>query len=388
MRIAVCANGRSPHSQRWANGIAARGYEVAFIWKHDQLIDADLSGFDDSIAHHALTPPSPRKRPWALPGAILSPRRLARRLQPDLVHGFWLPEHGWTAHALGIRPLVLTALGSDVHQLTRRQFGSIAERAGDLYSVRLSRAAVDAADLVFADSAAIAAMIRQRAPGTEVRIVRFGVELTPPSPAARDDWRRRLSISDDAFVLLSSRLVNPNYNIDTIIRSLPAILCRIPNAVLILKELERFGDHEYRRQCLELVDQLALRGAIRIVGELERSELVDLYAAADVFVSVPTRDATAVSVFEAMSAGVPVVATDALGIDPTILRDETAVLVPVRDPDALAAAVLRIALEPELKERVVQHARGVVQEHGDFRRELDRAVGYYEELVTRTASRG
>jgi glycosyltransferase involved in cell wall biosynthesis len=57
----------------------------------------------------------------------------------------------------------------------------------------------------------------------------------------------------------------------------------------------------------------------------DHEELVDLYAAADVYVSVPENDATAVSVFEAMAAHVLVVASDAPGIDPEILRhDDTA----------------------------------------------------------------
>jgi glycosyltransferase involved in cell wall biosynthesis len=385
MRIALCADGRSPHTQRWANGVVRRGHEVAVVWMQDELAGADLSSFDDSISHHAHTPPSPRRRPWMLPSAFVAPRRLARRLKPDLVHGLFLSGHGWTAHAFGVRPLVLSALGSDVHDLRRRNAGSLPERAANAYGVWLTRAAVAAADVVFADSTAIAAVVRERVPGTETRIVRFGVDVTPPPPAARASWRRRLEIPDDAFVLLSTRLMRANYNIETIIRALPAILERLPETVLILKELERFSDAAYRRLCLDLVDQLGVQAAVRIVGELDHAELLELHAAADVFVSVPTTDGTAVSVLEAMSAGVAIVATDAPGIDPTILQDETALLVPVRDSDALASAVLTLALHSEVRQSLVDHAHDVVRLHGDFERELDRAVALYEELVARTA---
>jgi glycosyltransferase involved in cell wall biosynthesis len=163
----------------------------------------------------------------------------------------------------------------------------------------------------------------------------------------------------------------------------------VPGSVLILKEVEDASDSEYRRRCLELVEQLDISDAVRTVGELDRTDLLELYAAADVYVSVPDRDGTAVSVLEAMAAGVPIVASDAPGIDSAIMRpDETALLVPTRDAEALAVAVVSLATSPERRRSLVERARTIVRLHGDFDRELDRAVQLYEELVaTRTRAR-
>jgi glycosyltransferase involved in cell wall biosynthesis len=211
--------------------------------------------------------------------------------------------------------------------------------------------------------------------------VRFGVEPNEASSGARDRWRKRLSINDDAFVLLSSRLVRPNYNIDTIIRALPIVRRSCPEAVLVLKELPIHSDLEYRDACLKLAETLGVLEAIRVVGELDRTELLELHASADLFLSVPSTDGTAVSVLEAMAAGVAVVATNAPGIDPTILiRDESAVLVPIRDVDALAAAVTNLCLDPRRRTELGTRGREVVHRHADFDTELDRAVCLYEEL--------
>jgi glycosyltransferase involved in cell wall biosynthesis len=382
MRIALCAHGRSPHTQRWANGVADRGHDVAVVWARDELSEADLSSYRSSITHHApfsMRQLGPRWMAWVAVPAI---RRLARHLQPALVHGFNLSGHGWVAHAFDVRPLVLTALGSDVADLARREHDSVRPRALDAYRVWRTRAAVAAAEVVLTDSAPLAAIIRERVPTTTIRIVRFGVDATPVPASARTSWRRRLDIDDEAFVLLSSRLVRPLYNIDTIVRALPEIRSRIPGTVLILKELEKFSDADYRRACLELAEELGVREAIRIVGELDADDLRELYAAADVYVSVPTTDGTAVSVFEAMAADVAVVASDVAGVDPAILRPgETALLVPASDPAALASAVASLGLDAERRRRLVERARETVRAHGDFDRELDRAVLLYEELV-------
>jgi glycosyltransferase involved in cell wall biosynthesis len=139
--------------------------------------------------------------------------------------------------------------------------------------------------------------------------------------------------------------------------------------------------------CLQLADSLGVRDAIRVISELDRSDLLELYAMADVYVSVPTTDGTAVSVLEAMAAGVAVIATDAPGIDPTILTSgKSALLVPVRDIDALAGAVAKLCVEPALRSRLAEQAQEVVRHHADFNRELDRAVSLYEELLADASS--
>jgi glycosyltransferase involved in cell wall biosynthesis len=317
-----------------------------------------------------------------VPVAAAAGRLLGRRLEPDLVHGLFLSGHGWTAHSLRVRPLVLSALGSDIRDLVTTDGVPPVERAVEAYRVRRTRAAVAAADVVLADSEAIARAVRERVPGTETRIVRFGVELRRRPRADGAGWRRRLEIDEDAFVLLSTRLVRPLYNIDTIVRALPAIRARLPKAVLVLKEIPRFSDSDYHRQCLDLSGQLGVRDAVRTVGEVSRDELLELQAAADVYLSVPDSDGTAVSVLEAMAAGVAVVATDAPGIDPVILsHDETALLVRPRDSDGLAAAVVSLGADEMRRRRIAVRGAEVVRRHGDFDRELDRAMLLYEELV-------
>src|SRR5262249_27316729 len=154
----------SPHAQRWANGLAARGHEVAFVWAADQLESADLSGFGPSISHHAHVTRADLGRPWMLLAAMRSARRLAARLRPDVAHGLDLYGPAWTAHLLGVRPLVLSALGSDVGRLDRHGNGSVKARAGEAYRRSRMRAAVAAADVVLADSEALAAAVRKRVP--------------------------------------------------------------------------------------------------------------------------------------------------------------------------------------------------------------------------------
>jgi glycosyltransferase involved in cell wall biosynthesis len=270
------------------------------------------------------------------------------------VHGLYLSGYGWTAQALKKHPLVLSALGSDVLDLDRQTALSFPPGAATSYGVWRTRRAVAAADVVLADSVAIADAVVQHVPGTETRIVRFGVEIGPAPPTARSEWRKRLQVDERDFVVLSSRVIQPNYNIDTIVRAFAEIHDRIPGSILVLKEYPPSSDVDY----------------------------LELHAAADVYLSVPSRDGTAVSVLEAMAAGAAVVASDVLGIDPEILRSgETALLVPPEDSAALATAVVTLWSDRELRARLGRRAAEIVRMYGDWDRELDRAVELYEELV-------
>ena len=387
MRVALCGDGRSPHTQRWANAVADRGHDVAVVWDSHDLAGADVSRYRDSISHHAYVRSTPQRRPWMLPLAPVIAHRLARALRPDLVHGLYLSGYGWTAHGLGRRPLVLSALGSDVLDLDRRTSLSFPP-GGAIYGAWRTRRAVAAADVVLADSASIADAVVQHVSGTRTRIVRFGVELTRATATTRAEWRQRLRVAENDFVVLSSRVIQAHYNIDTIITAFAEIHRRIPESILVLKEYPPSSDEDYRRRCFRLIDELDLGDAVRTLGELEPEELLALHAAADVYVSVPSRDGTAVSVLEAMAAGVAIVATDVPGIDPVILRaEETALLVPPRDSAALASAVVALRRDGDLRARLVRRAAEIVRLHGDFDRELDRAVELYEELVASAASR-
>jgi glycosyltransferase involved in cell wall biosynthesis len=383
VRIALFGFGTWPHTQRWANAVADRGHDVVLVWDRRDFGDEHLVAYRDSIVHHLHDPPS-RDRLTRLPLAVRNARRLGKELRPDLVHALWLSLHGWTAQSTGVRPFVLSALGTDVLELEGMSLGPTPiDRVHAAYMSRRTRSAVAAADVVLADSTTLADRVRAQVPSARTEIVRFGVETTDVAREGRREWRQRLDIAEDAFVLLSSRLVRPNYNIDTIIRALPIIRRDIPNATLVLKYMPRFSSPDYFRSCLELSETLGVRSSIRVVGELEREKLLELHTAADLYVSVPDTDGTAVSVLEAMAAGMPVVASDAPGIDPVILRDEeSTLLVPVQDAEALAAASVRAAVDTALRSRLSDNALEIVRRHGDFNRELDKAVLLYEQLVT------
>lgn len=117
----------------------------------------------------------------------------------------------------------------------------------------------------------------------------------------------------------------------------------------------------------ERVDALGLQGVVDVAGALPRSELIQEMRTAAALVAPSVigadndRDGIPTVLIEAMALGTPCVSTDVAGI-PEVLRDgDTGLLVPPHDPRALAAAVGRPLRDADLRVRLAQGARALVE---------------------------
>jgi glycosyltransferase involved in cell wall biosynthesis len=111
--------------------------------------------------------------------------------------------------------------------------------------------------------------------------------------------------------------------------------------------------------------------AVQFTGPLSQCELLALYRGADVFALAcrvdadGDRDGIPNVMVEAMAAGLPVVSTAVSGI-PELVRDgENGLLVPPEDPGALASALLRLATDVPLRDRLAAAGRETVAERFD-----------------------
>ena len=103
-------------------------------------------------------------------------------------------------------------------------------------------------------------------------------------------------------------------------------------------------------------------GALRhedVIAEYRRSAV---FALPCVHASSGDRDGLPTSVLEAMAAGVPVVTTSVNGLPEAVIDGSTGLVVPERDPDALASAIRKLLDDPELGSALASSARQRVEE--------------------------
>jgi glycosyltransferase involved in cell wall biosynthesis len=113
------------------------------------------------------------------------------------------------------------------------------------------------------------------------------------------------------------------------------------------------GDGNERSQLESLAARLGLGHTVRFVGGIESG--ARLLPAFDAFVLSSRSEGTPIVLFEAMSAGVPIVASRVGGV-PDVVGDDEAILVSPEDPAALAEGLRRVLETPATTRLMVQRA--------------------------------
>jgi glycosyltransferase involved in cell wall biosynthesis len=108
----------------------------------------------------------------------------------------------------------------------------------------------------------------------------------------------------------------------------------------------------------------------------ERSDVEDLLFASDIFVLPSHQEGFSNALLEAMAASVPAIATAVGGNSDAVVDGETGLLVPPSNPRSLAAAILRLAKNPELCRRFAEAGRRRVEQKFS----LEACVDRYEKL--------
>ena len=152
-------------------------------------------------------------------------------------------------------------------------------------------------------------------------------------------------------VFLSNRNMMAMYNVGVILRAFAILQKRFPEAVLTVA-----GDGPQRPMLEELARELGLRNTT-FTGQVSNAEMPRLYDEADIYLNSSEIDNMPLSIIEAYSCGTPVVTTDPGGIPYILEHERTGLLVPQRNPEALAAAAMRFLDEPALAESVIENAR-------------------------------
>jgi glycosyltransferase involved in cell wall biosynthesis len=155
--------------------------------------------------------------------------------------------------------------------------------------------------------------------------------------------RTRLGLLQDGPLLLSVRNLEPRMGLDTLVRAVPAVRARHPEASLVIA-----GDGPLRGELEQLARTLGVTAAVRCPGFVPEDDLPLLYASADVFV-LPSiaLEGFGLVTLEALACGTPVIGSR-VGATPEILGPlDSALLLDEVSPPAIARTVLAFLERPD-----------------------------------------
>lgn len=196
----------------------------------------------------------------------------------------------------------------------------------------------------------------------------------PVDDSQRTAVRRSLGVDAEQPVLLSVARLLPRKGQRELLQAMVQVCARRPNTRLLLA-----GEGEDRPVLESQVRSLGLTGHVRLLGN--REDVAQLLGAADVFVFPSHYEGHGGALVEAMMAGRPIVATDTSIHRESVAQGDTALLVPVQDPAALAQAVGELLDQPDRARRLGERAREVALE----RFPIDRIARRHEALYRKVA---
>lgn len=351
MRILYVSDALSIHTRRWAEAFRDAGDEVHVA----SFRPATIAG----VTVHRLPSAGLGKAGYLLALPVL--RRLAARLRPDVVHAQYVTSYGFLAAAARLRPLVVTAWGSDVLISPRES------RLARWLAVRALAAADQVTTVAEHMRPAVSAL---GVAGSRVEAVPFGVDTAlfrPPREARPDPPPLRV---------ISTRNFAPVYSVHTVIEAVQRLV-----ASGLDVHLDLVGDGPLRAELERRVAAARLQERVTFHGHVDHARLVELLGGAHLFVSTAVSDGNNVSLNEAMACACYPLATDIPANAQWIDDGRNGALFPCGDFERLAQRIEAVARDPASRATAGLANRCIVEQRADWRVGVERMRAIYERLA-------
>ncbi|MBI5963251.1 MAG: glycosyltransferase family 4 protein [Chloroflexi bacterium] len=188
-----------------------------------------------------------------------------------------------------------------------------------------------------------------------VAVIKNGIAPLSLERVNRPEFRKEAGLKDeDLFAVSVGRLVYQKAH-SVLIQAMPSVLKKYPNFKLGI-----CGDGVLISDLEALILKLELRNSVKLLGK--RDDVKGFLSAADIFVLPSRWEGLPIALLEAMSAGLPVVATQVEGVDEVVKDGEHGFLVPVENSEALADAILQLLDNRRLRREMGEAAKAHILE--------------------------
>jgi L-malate glycosyltransferase len=341
LRLLIVADSSTTHTLRWARHFRDRGCDLTILTHAAEPIEGvRVIQFPQKHWYHRI--PKLRMLLDYTPF-----QKLIRQLDPQLIHFHFVSEGGRAFYWDRINvPMIATTWGQDV----------IFDN-GPYPGAEMSlRKMLNRARIVTATTHMLARETARYTPdGKPIYITPFGVDLSR--------FTLRDEKPNDTITLGFVKWLLPKYGPDILIEAFAAIHRERPNTRLLMA-----GRGDMREQLENRIKQLNLTDSVQILGPVPHDQVPALIRSFDIMLmpSIYHSETFGVAAIEASASAVPVIASKVGGVPEAILHNQTGLLVPPRDPAALAHATLSLIDDPQRRRQMGLAGRRFVERYYDW----------------------
>ncbi len=203
-----------------------------------------------------------------------------------------------------------------------------------------------------------------------------GIELDRyrPSLECQGSFRTECLVGEDDFLVGSVGRLVYEKGYEFLLKATPLILASCPRAKIVI-----VGDGPLKSKLRNLTRELGIVESCLFVGF--REDIANILSSLDVFVLPSIMEGLPIVILEAMAMAKPIVASDIDGIREQVENGRTGILIPPRDPQALAEGITQLLRDKYQAQRFGMEARKQVEEMFDIRQQVALHEEVYKGLL-------
>ena len=284
------------------------------------------------FAKHIVFPFEPLKR-YRVNSAYKSVMAILRKtgFKPDILHAHFIWPSGYVGMSISKKfeiPFVLTAHGHDVYDIPFR----------NKFYNGITKKILKNADFTITTSKRNRDILANKlgCPSKKIGIIYNGYDSELFHPVGKVMARKKLSIPVNKKIILNVANLNPIKGHKYVIKAMKKIVKNLPDA-----ECYIVGQGTEKARLKKEIEELGLENNVFLVGPKEHEKIPLWMNAADIFVLPSVDEGNPTVMFEVLGCGKPFIGTIVGGIPEIIRNERLGILVPPKNPDALAEAIIK-----------------------------------------------
>lgn len=233
-------------------------------------------------------------------------------------------------------------------------------------------------DKIIAVSAATkkAWLKRTKISSQKIEVIYNGIDIDRFTVSINIDHKKQeLGLHHDQIIVGVPARLHPMKGHIFLFEALPKVIEAIPNIKILL-----IGDGPLREELRKAANILGIYDSLKFLGHREDIEEI-LHIIDFAVLSSITLETFGLAAVEAMACSKPVIATDFSGFPEVIEQNKTGLLVPMKDADAMADAIIKLAKDAELRQQMGKAGRIRAEALFTIDKMLSKTFQFFEELV-------
>jgi glycosyltransferase involved in cell wall biosynthesis len=211
----------------------------------------------------------------------------------------------------------------------------------------------------------------------KIRIIPHGVDVARfNANIHQNDYKVKLGLKKDEVLALSVQRLAPRKGVENLLYAMSIVVKENSKVKLAI-----IGDGSEKARLIELTKKLGINKNVTFMGFVDFDDLPKYYSTCDIFVLHSLYELFGIVLVEAMACGKPVISTKVGAIPEIVDHGKTGFLVEPKNPKQLAEAILKLASDEKLRNKLGSEGRRKAREKYDWDIIVDKYLHEYEQII-------